>query len=1065
MEGRYKKYNLKKQITIGISEYCDIQILIGNIERLHVLINCEAGKINNYGSLETSARTKNSFSDFKLGEEIEFMGLKIWILPTFIMVNQVSTVLVHLPPYYHRKIKQLELKKMVNLEHAPRILKSYPTLSIKFKRINPIQEVQRIPLIFTVGPALMMSVASLISGGLSAYNGYLQGREIHEVIPMIILPIIMLSTTMIYHPLQRYYENKKKKEQKKIRIGKIQEYIAELDNQLLMYYQARLFCEEQRFFTVEQLSGLVSGKSAKIWFKSEEEDDFLVFGLGLGNKNSEIEYLNIPSDEDEYQDRISKWMKKNERIGPLWITTDLKEDPILSLVDENDKILNFLLLQIALFYKPNQIELLIVGNKNWINSHRFFYQIHHTRNENGEWNIGVTQQQVHRMIKRTERNNRIWIIQDRTLVSEEIIRKEKCILFCERQSNIPSFCKSFLHWKDGKLRFNTHQEEKEINLLNEVDCQSIFREITRIECPQFKYNNLSGKTFFDLYKVKKVEELEIKKRWSILREGCRVPIGFYENGDLFFLDLHEKTHGPHMIIGATTGAGKSEFLNTWILSMISNFSSDTLQFVIIDFKGGGLSETFKLSGKMIPHLAGTLTNLDSQDLERSLVSLKKECQNRQILFNKMKDKLHESSMNLDKYQSFWNEFLQLERISRLFIVVDEFAELKKENSDFIHELISIARIGRSLGIHLVLATQRPALAIDSEIWSNARSKICLRVQEKQDSYDLIQSDKAYYLKNPGEFYMKVDCHEEFAISAWSNARFTKETQEEIQMVDSQGVILKSSSRENEGITQLVAVLREIQFLSKNKTHQYLWLPKIEKITLSNDTPPGVVFGKIDNYYQKEQPWFTHLWEKESHGLVISLNMKEKEKMIRSLVYGLHYEEEIEYYFHDTLNNFSYMREDKSCIYGTGSEIFDWEDKIQDAIEQNNGKTKIIIITHYPKFIEENNHLLYKFGSWLRDGPMNQIYFFIFSTTFSTIPYRWTPYFQRRYCLETKQKSEISSIFEQSTTMTKVGEDFGLIKMENILPFRLLNINKEELLLKIRERNHENDTDFCKMCSD
>ena len=95
----------------------------------------------------------------------------------------------------------------------------------------------------------------------------------------------------------------------------------------------------------------------------------------------------------------------------------------------------------------------------------------------------------------------------------------------------------------------------------------------------------------------------------------------------------------------------------------------------------------------------------------------------------------------------------------MFIVIDEFAQLKQQYPDFLDFLKQIARIGRSLGIHLLLATQKPFGVVDEEIWSNSHFHLCLKVQDRQDSMDMLKNDDAVYLKNPGEFYLQVGNNE------------------------------------------------------------------------------------------------------------------------------------------------------------------------------------------------------------------------------------------------------------------------------------------------------------------
>ena len=153
-----------------------------------------------------------------------------------------------------------------------------------------------------------------------------------------------------------------------------------------------------------------------------------------------------------------------------------------------------------------------------------------------------------------------------------------------------------------------------------------------------------------------------------------------------------------------------EFIITYILSLAINFSPLDINFILIDYKGGGLAGAFenRETGVRLPHLAGTITNLDVAEMNRSLASIQSELRRRQQIFNDARDKLGESTVDIYKYQKFFKEGLVTEPVPHLFIISDEFAELKSQQPDFMDQLISAARIGRSLGIHLILATQKPS---------------------------------------------------------------------------------------------------------------------------------------------------------------------------------------------------------------------------------------------------------------------------------------------------------------------------------------------------------------------
>ena len=166
------------------------------------------------------------------------------------------------------------------------------------------------------------------------------------------------------------------------------------------------------------------------------------------------------------------------------------------------------------------------------------------------------------------------------------------------------------------------------------------------------------------------------------------------------------------------------------------------------------------------------------------------------MFNEARDKLDESTIDIYKYQSLYRKGLVDKPISHLFIISDEFAELKDQRPEFMDQLISTARIGRSLGVHLILATQKPSGVVSEQIWSNSRFKVCLRVQDASDSNSMIKTPDAAMLKTTGAFYLQVGFNEYYGLgqSAWAGAKYhpsdivRTEIDDSVQLIDNLGNI-------------------------------------------------------------------------------------------------------------------------------------------------------------------------------------------------------------------------------------------------------------------------------------
>ncbi|MGY1703947.1 FtsK/SpoIIIE domain-containing protein [Geodermatophilus sp. SYSU D00697] len=221
----------------------------------------------------------------------------------------------------------------------------------------------------------------------------------------------------------------------------------------------------------------------------------------------------------------------------------------------------------------------------------------------------------------------------------------------------------------------------------------------------------------------------LRARWQLEGRTTRMVVGAGLDGP-FTLDL--RTDGPHGLVAGTTGAGKSELLQTMIASLAVANRPDALTFVLVDYKGGS---AFK-DCVHLPHTVGMVTDLDAHLVERALTSLGAELRFREhwLADAGVKD--------IDDYIELQTREPQRPPLPRLLIVIDEFASMARELPDFVTGLVNIAQRGRSLGIHLVLATQRPSGVVSPEIRANTNLRISLRVTDGQDSSDVLDAPDA-----------------------------------------------------------------------------------------------------------------------------------------------------------------------------------------------------------------------------------------------------------------------------------------------------------------------------------
>ncbi|HQV84185.1 MAG TPA: FtsK/SpoIIIE domain-containing protein, partial [Ornithinibacter sp.] len=218
-------------------------------------------------------------------------------------------------------------------------------------------------------------------------------------------------------------------------------------------------------------------------------------------------------------------------------------------------------------------------------------------------------------------------------------------------------------------------------------------------------------------------------RWRArARSGTPTAVVGVTADGLFSIDLvHD---GPHVLIGGTTGSGKSEFLRTLVTSLALACPPEDLTFVLVDFKGGAAFGPCA----SLPHVVGLVTDLDEHLVSRALRSLGAELRRRERIFATV------GASDLEGYHRAQGP--GTESVPRLVIVIDELKALVDEVPDFVSGLVRLAALGRSLGVHLVLATQRPSGAVTAEIQANVNLRIAFRVRDRTDSVDILEDPAA-----------------------------------------------------------------------------------------------------------------------------------------------------------------------------------------------------------------------------------------------------------------------------------------------------------------------------------
>lgn len=762
------------------------------------------------------------------------------------------------------------------------------------------------PLIITMGPRLTMLCTSIISL-VNYINSYINGTATKERLIFAIATIsITITGALLWPTVTKLFAKRKRRKKEEKRQKKYKEYLEKKRHeiQLIKNRQRQVLTESAT--SLENCKIIIDTKPRTLWERNIENSDFLQVRLGIGETKTRLK-ISAPiekfsvEDEDNLFEELQSVVNESLTIKGVPLTLNLVDKNITGIVGNpmlTHKFIDGLFLQIMTFHAYTDLKI-IVYTKNekkwdylkilphcWDNQKTIRYfaaniddlntitidleKMFDNRvidDETVQQDDNGLQKEDVDLYKNYKPYYLIFTDDINEIRNVPLIKKIlkykrnlgfSLLMLNDRLSTLPSETGAFINIEEPISGYITNelsednQKQFTAELNNDIDIYECAHKLANIpiNVEKAKYELPTSLSFLEMYGVGKVEQLNITERWANNNpvNSLSVPVGVDQNGELFKMDIHEKVYGPHGLIAGTTGSGKSEWIVTYILSLAVNFHPDEIQFVLIDYKGGGLALSFENSemGIKLPHLAGTITNLDKSAINRSIASMESELKRRQSVFNEAREKLKEGSMNIYKYQQFYRKGMVDEPMSHLLIVCDEFAELKTQQPEFMEQLISISRIGRSLGVHLILATQKPSGVVNDQIWSNSKFKVCLKVQDKGDSNEILKKPDAAFLKQTGAFYLEVgnDDYYNLGQSAWAGAKYypsdimKKKVDQSIQYIDNIGRTINEYDEVDENVAkeckgeELINIVQYIDALSQKETiiGRQLWLNNVKEIT-------------------------------------------------------------------------------------------------------------------------------------------------------------------------------------------------------------------------------------------
>lgn len=336
------------------------------------------------------------------------------------------------------------------------------------------------------------------------------------------------------------------------------------------------------------------------------------------------------------------------------------------------------------------------------------------------------------------------------------------IVVAATADRLPSLCSSIITVDAAgaaslaEPRLGLRDQELLAAGISEDRAREAARTLARYEDPELLLEAAVLPELVPLPAILDLAELEagdVGARWRQQPGGfhLQAPIGAAPSG-AFWLDLDR--YGPHGLIGGTTGSGKSELLKTLVAAFAASYPPSELTFGLFDFKGG--STFVEFAG--LPHVVGMASDLDVSLARRALQCLRAELMYRERVFDEL------GAKDLAEFRERRGRLLDAgepapANLPRLIVIIDEFAAMASELAEEIGALTDLTARGRSLGVHLLLATQKPSTAVNAEIRANTRLRISLQVEDKQDSIDVVGVPDAALLRQKGRGFFRVGSSE------------------------------------------------------------------------------------------------------------------------------------------------------------------------------------------------------------------------------------------------------------------------------------------------------------------
>lgn len=813
-----KKYDISRRnsFTVGSGEDNHIVYAFQNyISRRHTIFSRQGGcwtvcDQSGNGTFINGCRINGS-QQLHFGDCVTLFGLKLVYLGDILACSVVGGIISRetLPELVLQERSESlnrtgRKEKKRYYKSAPRTIEPLFEDAVEVEGPPAKKQMKKKPLLMTIGPSFTMVIPMLLGTSIAIFASRSNGGGSSA---FMYTGLITAAGSAVFGVLwafanMRYAEDEARSEEE-LRYNAYGRYIIDMTERIRKIYE-----ENRRILFYNHPSGeeccAASDTDGSLWNRNQTQADFLTVRLGCGDipfqGRIEIPKLRFQLLHDELMEKPGMVKDNFTTLYQVPICLDLLKYPMVGVIGGSGKkegylVLQNIIAQLAAHNSYTDVKMIFIYDgstgmerERW----EFAKWLPHVWSEDGKTryiaqtkaDVGDISYSLGAVLRSRAEDNDVF-------AQQKTIRKPWYVLFLmnpemldgelinryvtdpkpeygfttfwlgERYEDLPNSCEEIIQ-KDGfgAGLFNVYEgRDRFINVNFDMVSGNMLKNLSRRICAlrvadEEKGGDIPSRLeFLEMYHVSALEELNVLQRWkkNKVYESMRVPLGQRNGGQDCYLDIHEKYHGPHGLVAGTTGSGKSETLQTYILSLAVNFSPDDVCFFIIDFKGGGMANLFT----DLPHLAGQISNLSGNQVRRAMVSIKSENRRRQKIFN------DNSVNNINSYTRLYKNGEASVPVPHLLIIIDEFAELRREEPEFMKELISVAQVGRSLGVHLILATQKPDGTVDENIWSNTKFRLCLRVQDKKDSMGMLHRAEAAYITQAGRGYLQVGNDEIF----------------------------------------------------------------------------------------------------------------------------------------------------------------------------------------------------------------------------------------------------------------------------------------------------------------